>query len=258
MTDRADIKKDYLEFSRVQYFMAGAEDVNIASYGYEHKDSWFKKPSHTKGDRIDVNGMLQLKNSKAQQVASIELDEKTRIDLKGSAKGLVQLAHAPVKVTAAATGEHKKTETDQVRLVKLVMDMKTIADQLNAEKGTALVDLMKAGKYARIVNEVFVVVTAKMDATLSDSGTVSISASGPAGSGAVSVSASLDSSVTKEKSMSLTLGQGQILAYASLRFSEPFLKQYYDKDQEKPNSKFSPEKPPKFTAGDFTADHFND
>jgi hypothetical protein len=258
MSDRASIKKDHLEFSNLQYFMAGAEDVNIASYGMEHKDSWFKKLFHTKGDHIEVYGTLLLKGAAARQVASIELDQSTKVDLKGSAKGTVQIAHAPVKVTAAVSGEHKSTETAQVKLVKLVMDMNTIAAQLNANTkggGTAVVDLMKAGKNARIVNEIFTVVTAKMDDALSDSGAVSISATGPAAAGAVNVSAAVDTSVSKDKTMSLTLGQGQILAYASLRFSDAFIKANYDKAGEKPNTldKFRP-----LTAGDFEEDHFDD
>ena len=32
MAERALIKKDHLEFSNLQYFMAGAEDVNITAY----------------------------------------------------------------------------------------------------------------------------------------------------------------------------------------------------------------------------------
>jgi hypothetical protein len=258
MADRASIKKDHLEFSNLQYFMAGAEDVNITAYGKEHKDGFFKKLFHTKGDHIEVYGTLQLKNAVARQVASIELDQSTKVDLKGSAKGTVQVAHAPIKVTAAANGEHKKTETAQVKLVKWVMDMNTIAAQLNLDTkngGTAVVDLMKAGKMARIVNEIFVVVTAKMDDTLADSASVNISAAGPAGSGAVNVSASLDASVSKEKSVSLTLGRDQILAYSSLRFSDGFIKANFDKSGETPKSldKLKP-----LTAGDFEEDHFDD
>jgi len=81
-----------------------------------------------------------------------------------------------------------------------------------------------------------VVVTAKMDDTLSDTGTVSVSASGPAGGGAVNVSAAVDASVSKDKSVSLTLGRDQILAYASLRFSDSFIKANYDKAGEIPKS----------------------
>jgi hypothetical protein len=256
MADKASVNKDHLSFSNLDYFMAGAEDVTIASYGIKRKDPLIKRlnPLRTKGDHVEVHGTLALKNAKAQQVASIELDQKTNVDTKGSAKGTVQVANVPVKVTASASGEHKNTETDTIKLLKMVMDMKTMADQLNADPD-AIVDMMKGGKNARIVNEVFVVVTAKMDDTLNDSGSVTLDA-GTTANPAVNVSASLDASHTKEKSMTLTLSKDQIFAYSTLRFSDGFLKANYEKDQEKLNAKFDEKKPPKLSASDFMADHF--
>jgi hypothetical protein len=256
MPDKASVNKDHLHFSNLDYFMAGAEDVNIASYGIKRKDPTIKRlnPLRTKGDHVEVHGTLQLKNAKAQQVASIELDQKTNVDVKGSAKGTVQVANVPVKVTASTSGEHKNTETNTVKLVKMVMDMKTIAEQLNADL-EAVVDMMQGGKDSRIVNEVFIVVAAKMDDTLSDNGSVTLDA-GTTTNPVVNVSASLDASATKDKSMTLTLAKDQIFAYSTLRFSDGFLKDHYEKDQVKLNAKFDEKNPPKLRASDFTSDHF--
>jgi hypothetical protein len=256
MADNAIVKKDHLEFAKKTYFMAGAEDVNIASYGLKLRDSTTKKPFHTKGDHVEPHGTLSLKNAKAQQVAGIELDKATKVDVNGSAKGTVRIAHVPLKLTVAASGEHKVGTTDAVKLLKIQLDMKVIAEQLNNDR-EAVVDMMQAGSNARVVHEVFVVVSAQLDSALQDNGSISLSG-GMSSAPTVNASVSLDTTVSKEKSMTLTLAKDQVFAYSTLKFSPAFVKTHYDKDNKLlPKSAETIQKnPPKLTAGDFTEDQF--
>jgi hypothetical protein len=261
---KAIVKADHLNFDGKQYFRVGSEDVNVGSYGEKRIDSFPQKILHpkTKGDHVEVHSALKLDKATTHQVATVEIDEKASDNISGGASGVVKVAGVPVNVTASASGSHEHTKDDEVKLIKMVLDLAEIADQLNADKHGAIADMIQAGHHARIVHEVFIVVSAKLADSLDTSKAVNLS--GGTTVNAVNVTASVKGDEKKSAQTSMTLDKGQIFAYSTLKFKDEFLDHYYVKSKnplEKPKLKDGileqiQKSPPKLAAANLTEDQF--
>lgn len=246
----AIIKKDHLSFDGKSYFCVGAEDVQIGAYGLKRKDR-FHFPRMKKGDHIEIHSIFDFKGLKPRQVVVCDIDYEKSSKFSFAGGGEVQVNGLPVSVKGDAKGAKHKLQQDKLKLMKLVLDIKEVSDQLNDDKD-ALIDLLKVGQDARVVHQIFVVLEATLASSFSGNGAVNIHAGTTVDS--VKVGASGSGSASHDGKSQLTLDKGDVFSYSMLRLTDKMLKDFHHANaKETDPAKW---KLPKLSPADLTEDQY--
>jgi hypothetical protein len=154
----ATLKNKTLVFTHWSYFLASAENVTLGSYG--EKKTPIGKPNYFLKHRdFDLSG------------AEISSVEEIKLDVTKTKKGDFHLA-ADAKVAGGNVGvSYDNFKEGKLVLMKFGISLGEVKDCFNstAEKSKKAIQELKGMKKPRIVNQVFVIVSAEFARNISTS-----------------------------------------------------------------------------------------
>lgn len=192
---KAKLNDRKFRFKGADYFTAKAENMELGIYG--KKRASLVNPSYVHAER-----RLKLQN------ASVERVEPIKIDLEASDKVKAEINSKLKAVDGNVDFNLDKISTAELIVIKLHILSGPLMDEFN--KNTTALGHLKNMRNARIVNQVFVVVTAETARKMTAS--VELTAKSIAGN-AVEVSGKYDGNHTSK----IKLSKGTVLAYGILK-----------------------------------------
>jgi hypothetical protein len=190
---QAVIKDNHLKFGGKSYFRAGAESVELGSYGE-------KKTPIAKANYLEVQGHVSRDKLKVRTATIVDIDFKqsTEKDFKANV-----LAGA---VGGSVDTAYKRLDKGELKLVKFEVELVDMKKALN-DSPVVRDNLDKYGGDARVCHQIFVVLEASIATKVSSSTSLSAAAT----NGALTVTAK--ATVKNEKDTTVTLSKGTTFAY---------------------------------------------
>ena len=195
MAELAIVKDSHLSFNGRSYFRGGSEDIEIGCYGE-------KKSPITKTNYLEIQDRIPVPKLKIREAAEIKIDFT-----KTSEKDLLANINVPLVFKGSVNTAYEDLREDRLKLVKLTINNEDLKDAAN-QSPKVVENLIEYGNDARLVDDVFVVLSAEsaksfaagasFDVTASVEG-VKITANGNGGS-------SGSTTVTVSKGMCLAYG----------------------------------------------------
>jgi hypothetical protein len=190
---QAVIKDNHLKFGGKSYFRAGAESVELGSYGE-------KKTPIAKANYLEVQGHVTRDKLKVRTATIVDIDFKqsTEKDFKANV-----LAGA---VGGSVDTAYKRLDKGELKLVKFEVELVDMKKALN-DSPVVRDNLDKYGGDARVCHQIFVVLEASIATKISSSTSLSAAAT----NGNLTVTAK--ATVKNEKDTTVTLSKGTTFAY---------------------------------------------
>lgn len=190
---QAVIKDNHLKFNGKSYFKAGAESVELGSYGE-------KKSPLTKANYLEVQGHIPHDKLKVRTATVVDIDFKNSSE-KDFKAGVVAGA-----VGGSLDTAWKRLDKGELKLVKFEVEPVDMKNAIN-DSPAARDNLDKYGNDARVCHQIFVVLEATVATKITNS--TSLSAAGT--NGALTVTAK--ATAKNEKDTVVTLSKGTTYAY---------------------------------------------
>lgn len=189
----AVIKDNHMKYNGKGYFRAGAESVELGSYGE-------KKVPLTKPNYLEVQSHIPFERLKVREAVIVEIDFKQSSE-KDFKIGLNASAAAGNVDTA-----YKRLDKGELKLVKFEVELVDMKNAVN-DSPVHRENLDSYGNNARISHQVFVV----LEASIATKVTSATSLSASAKDGKLTVTAK--AKVVSEKDTEVTLSKGTTFAY---------------------------------------------
>lgn len=189
----AVIKDNHLKFNGKSYFKAGAESVELGSYGE-------KKSPLTKANYLEVQGHVPYDKLKVRTATVVDIDFKQSSEKDFQANVIATAAGGNVNTA------YKRLDKGELKLVKFEVELVDMKNALN-DAPAVRDNLDKYGNDARVCHQIFVVLEATVATKIASS--TSLAAAGS--NGALTVTAK--ATVKNEKDTVVTLSKGTTYAY---------------------------------------------
>lgn len=201
----AKIKNKAFIFNNIRYFTTQAENIRLAAYGEKIRR---------------MPGVSYILVERAMKLDGVEIDKVDAItfDFRSVRKGDLEFG-VPLKSADMSAGvEYEDFRSRNVALLKLSLKVGILKDIFHADTSEAkqALEVLRQLRYPRIVNHVFVVVSAELANRLNTRGDLSAATT----KGGIDLFTKLSGELQSESSMELS--KGTVLAYGMLRpvFSE--------------------------------------
>ena len=191
------VKNRRLHYNGKNYFRGSSEDVVLGSYGEKRKYVF-------SANFLETEGQVDL--SKVPQVEATVADIDTRRTREGSINQTINGSLKGVDVTVSADQAWKKLREGDLKLVKLHVDFNDLEDAANADRD-ALEDLKDMGANARIVSDVWVVMSASLAETFDRAQSIDVTG----GKGPIEISVKGRTGQTGRERV--TISEGTTFAY---------------------------------------------
>ncbi len=194
----AIVKDNHLHFLGKNYFRGGAEGVQLWSYGEKHSPL-------TQTNYLEVQGRLQVQKPKIRKAAVVTIDFDRTTE-----KNLLANINVSLVFKGGSKSAYEDLKTGKLKLVKFEVANEEIISAANASP-EALERLIDYGNDARIVDEIFVVMEARLANSFASSNSFDISLS----VGAIKITAEFGAGANGNAS--ITLSKGMTFAYGMLK-----------------------------------------
>jgi len=193
-------RNNSIKINGKSYFRGGAEDVSLGDYGD-------KKTPVTKMNYLEVKGSIpasKLKQVESVLVIDIDTSKTSKSDLTAGLSDVSGVFGGSIDMAWSKAQRH------QLKLVKLVLKENRVRKAVN-DSPVVLNNLKDLKNGARICNEVFVVLEAKIAEQLEHSTAVSLSGT----DGKLKLTASGGNSGSRDTT--ITLSKGSTFAYGLVK-----------------------------------------
>jgi len=202
----AILKNKTLVFNHWSYFLASAENVTLGSYG--EKKTPVGKPNYLLKERdFDLSGVL------------INSVEKIKLDVSKTKKGDFSLSGNAKAADGNVGVSYDNFKNASLVLMKFSISLGETRDLFNSDnnKSKTAIKELKVMKKPRIVNQVFVIVSADFADSISNSFDFKLKAT------AKGIEATLSGNHTGTSTTKLTISAGTVFAYGLLEpvFQKP-------------------------------------